>query len=241
MKTKLKQSNQALVAAALVYAVAPAALAVDPHMGGEMKHVMVWRDGSSLETMIDETVPLPILTNYDETYSGAASVLNGTWYNSQYGWVVEGFWEVPPGASIWIERLSGTPGLSSYSGGTMTTPAFTPIFGTAGSPARIMWDGRMLHNWYAATEPGPYEATYKVYFGDAGGTPLNGYTPSIVTLEWHLYCPADFNHDMFVNGDDYDGFASAFDAADPAADFNGDGFVNGNDYDEFAERFDQGC
>ncbi|MBL8761475.1 MAG: lamin tail domain-containing protein [Phycisphaerae bacterium] len=54
-------------------------------------------------------------------------------------------------------------------------------------------------------------------------------------------CPADFNGDGFVNGNDYDEFASAFDVADMAADFNGDGFVNGNDYDEFASAFDAGC
>ncbi|MFO0833928.1 MAG: hypothetical protein U0638_03080 [Phycisphaerales bacterium] len=54
-------------------------------------------------------------------------------------------------------------------------------------------------------------------------------------------CPADFNGDGFVNGDDYDGFASAFDVADLAADFNRDGFVNGDDYDAFASAFDAGC
>jgi hypothetical protein len=54
-------------------------------------------------------------------------------------------------------------------------------------------------------------------------------------------CAADFNGDGFVNGDDYDAFASAFDAGHAAADFNHDGFVNGNDYDEFASAFDAGC
>ncbi len=54
-------------------------------------------------------------------------------------------------------------------------------------------------------------------------------------------CPADFNGDGFVNGDDYDAFAEAFDNADPAGDFNNDGFVNGDDYDAFAGHFDAGC
>ncbi len=54
-------------------------------------------------------------------------------------------------------------------------------------------------------------------------------------------CPADFNHDGFVNGDDYDALAEAFDAGNAAADFNHDGFVNGDDYDAFAAAFDQGC
>lgn len=54
-------------------------------------------------------------------------------------------------------------------------------------------------------------------------------------------CAADFNADGFVNGNDYDEFASAFDVANQIADINGDGFVNGNDYDEFASAFDAGC
>lgn len=54
-------------------------------------------------------------------------------------------------------------------------------------------------------------------------------------------CPADVNHDGFVNGDDYDVFADAFDVAAGSADFNGDGFVNGDDYDAFAAAFDEGC
>ncbi|MBL8762225.1 MAG: DUF3466 family protein [Phycisphaerae bacterium] len=54
-------------------------------------------------------------------------------------------------------------------------------------------------------------------------------------------CLSDFNHDGFVNGDDYDLFASLFDVADPGADINQDGFVNGDDYDAFASAFDAGC
>ena len=54
-------------------------------------------------------------------------------------------------------------------------------------------------------------------------------------------CPGDLNCDGFVNGDDYDAFASAFEAGDLAADFNHDGFVNGDDYDSFASAFEAGC
>ncbi|MBL8760342.1 MAG: right-handed parallel beta-helix repeat-containing protein [Phycisphaerae bacterium] len=60
-------------------------------------------------------------------------------------------------------------------------------------------------------------------------------------LERLAACAADVNGDGFVNGDDYDLFAGAFDAADQAADLNGDGFVNGDDYDFFAEHFEEGC
>ena len=55
------------------------------------------------------------------------------------------------------------------------------------------------------------------------------------------YFTSDFNLDGFVNGDDYDSFASAFDAGVFEADVNRDGFVNGDDYDTFASAFDAGC
>ncbi len=54
-------------------------------------------------------------------------------------------------------------------------------------------------------------------------------------------CLADLDANGFVNGDDYDLFASAFDAADPAADLDANGFVNGDDYDLFASSFESGC
>ncbi|MFO0835237.1 MAG: CHRD domain-containing protein [Phycisphaerales bacterium] len=55
------------------------------------------------------------------------------------------------------------------------------------------------------------------------------------------YCPADFNDDLFVNGDDFDDWAALFDAGATSADLNFDGFVNGDDFDFFAEHFESGC
>lgn len=71
-----------------------------------------------------------------------------------------------------------------------------------------------------------------------GGGSYLGYPRAYMLVP---HCGADFNNDGFVNGDDYDAFASAFEAADPAADYNGDGFVNGDDYDAFASAFESGC
>ncbi|NUQ52696.1 MAG: hypothetical protein HUU19_08365 [Phycisphaerales bacterium] len=61
-----------------------------------------------------------------------------------------------------------------------------------------------------------------------------------LTVEYQA-CLADIDANGFVNGDDYDLFASAFDAADPAADLDANGFVNGDDYDLFASAFEMGC
>jgi len=54
-------------------------------------------------------------------------------------------------------------------------------------------------------------------------------------------CAGDFNCDGFVNGDDYDSFASLFELGDLGADINNDSFVNGDDYDLFASAFESGC
>jgi probable HAF family extracellular repeat protein len=55
------------------------------------------------------------------------------------------------------------------------------------------------------------------------------------------HCPADFDHDGFVNGNDFDLFAEAFDQGSPGADFDRNGFVNGTDFDLFALSFEEGC
>ena len=62
-----------------------------------------------------------------------------------------------------------------------------------------------------------------------------------LTIEFEGGCAADFNHDTFVNGDDYDAFASLFESGDLGADINHDSFVNGDDYDAFASAFEAGC
>lgn len=53
--------------------------------------------------------------------------------------------------------------------------------------------------------------------------------------------PGDFNHDGYINANDYDDFAILFEAGDLGADFNHDSYVNANDYDDFASHFELGC
>ncbi len=54
-------------------------------------------------------------------------------------------------------------------------------------------------------------------------------------------CPSDFDQNQFVNGDDFDSFAAAFEAGDIEADFDMNGFVNGDDFDGFVAAFAAGC
>lgn len=177
------------VSIASLLAVAGLASADMPTMGGPMKHigVMYHDEHHHLHLHVDGSVATPVLGNGGGTYMGAASALNGLMHNAQYGWMVEGFWTPPVGSSIWIEQTSATPGLFAFEGGMMSmmgSHTFAPIFGTYGSDTKYMWNGMMLHNWYAAAAPGDYTATYSVYFGDSSGVPTPGYEASTVTLNW---------------------------------------------------------
>lgn len=67
------------------------------------------------------------------------------------------------------------------------------------------------------------------------GVVLTGGYPSCAS------CPADFDGDGFVTGEDFDGFVVAFEAGVASADFDGDGFVTGEDFDGFVAAFEMGC
>src|SRR5690606_13429790 len=152
-ETAMRLSTHITAAAALAAACAANAQSMPP-MGGPMRHIMVERIGDGLHVHVEAGEP-PMLQNYGETYTAPADVLDGKWFNAQYGWMAEGFWEPPAGASVWFELVEQTPGLESYRAMT-----FAPIFTTEASSPRLRWDGRMMHNWYAVTAPGACEATY---------------------------------------------------------------------------------
>ncbi|MBX3322398.1 MAG: hypothetical protein KF757_05355 [Phycisphaeraceae bacterium] len=237
--------NKFHVVLASSFTLASAASAVNPQMGGMMKHLGVeMHGGSMLHIHVDHSVPTPLLQNYGHAYDAPADVLNDTMYNAQYGWMIEGFWTLPPNATIWIEQLDATPGLQVYIGGTMMNQGtFAPIFGTAGSSPRIAWNGTMLHNWYAVTTPGVYEATYRVYLGDANGLPLPGYFADEVTIEWFAQgpCQADLNSDGILDFFDVQAFLGAFSAGDLSVDFVDDGVLDFFDVQAFLAAFSAGC
>lgn len=126
---------------------------------------------------------------------------------------------------------------------------FTSVGGiTASNIAR--WNGNSWSSLELGVDGGysDYSIVYGLNFAYNGQLLVAGQfnrAGGLTSVNFARYgcpsCPADFNHDGFVNGNDYDDFAVLFDEADPMADFNHDGFVNGNDYDEFADHFDLGC
>jgi len=187
-----KKITRTLTAAtALASAFAPAFADVWPHADGMMKHVMVGLENQTIMVHVegDPLESLEMLRYPGESYTPPADVLNGMFYNSQYGWMAEGFISLPDGAGVFVSVLSSDAGLMVYEGGMRSmkhTHTYAPILGTDGSDPIWLWGGTMVHNWHAATDPGAYSATYSVYVGDAAtGAPLDGYTPGQATLYFH--------------------------------------------------------
>ena len=175
-----------------------------PPLGGSMSHVLVTVFTGAFYTAFESPHLVPVtMQGPGDGYTGGAAVLNETHFNAQYGWLVSGFWAPPAGASVWIEVVDQSPGLHCYLGRPVYgSVQFTPIFATDGSTAQFRWDGTMLHNYYAVTTLGDFDATYEIYFGDATGVPIaGGATPSQITLEFHFGNP-DVNDDAMVNTED---------------------------------------
>lgn len=150
-------------------------------LGGPMMHMLISQSGQSLEFSFETalTEPLEMQRAGVSEFGGVASVLNGTGYNAQFGWLASGFFSLPSGSGVFVRELSATRGLSAYD-----AFSFEPIFGTGGSPATWQWSGAMTHNWYSASRQGAYSAFYEVYVGDGSGVALDGWSSTFVRLDW---------------------------------------------------------
>jgi hypothetical protein len=217
-----------------------------PPLGGDMNHVLVTLTPDRRFVLAVEHPGEQVLIEGPEVYTGAAAVLNGTRFNAQYGWLVNGLWAPPPGGFVYMESVQQSPGLAAYAGRAFGPYSFMdPLFGTAGAPPRMVWDGVMLHDYYAATTPGHYAATYRVYMGDAAGVPLAGYEPGEITLGWvwETACAADLAEPFGVlDLSDITAFVGAFVAGLPAADLAEPfGLFDLADLSAFANAFVGGC
>ncbi|PHQ78342.1 MAG: hypothetical protein COB69_10225 [Phycisphaera sp.] len=180
-------------AAAVVVVAGSAGAQVWPNVDGAMKHVHITFDGTNVGVEIDfminpEPTPLPMM-NHGLSHTAPADVLDGKYVSSQYGFLADGFINLPQGSAIWIEMTSATAGLDIYEGGMRNMRpmhTYAPIFGTGGSSSAWKWNGMMHHPWVAAPSLGAFDATFNVYLGDeTTGAPLSGFGMDSVTLDWN--------------------------------------------------------
>jgi len=221
--------------------IAGAALADTPRLGGSMLHLLVSQNGQALEFAYETQVsdPVELFLYEEDVYTGPAGVLNGVYYSSRFGWLADGFFDLPAGSGVFIENLGTTEGLSAFD-----AFSFAPILGTQTSPDIWQWGGMMTHNWYSATEPGVYSATYRVYVGSAATQePLAGWTPVELTLEWEVPfdCIADVNGDGMLSPADFSAWVAAYNTGADGCDQNGDGNCSPADFSAWVGNFNAGC
>lgn len=182
--TKMTITTLALVSGSALAGVST------PNVWGPMEHIMLSFDNGAVHAHVgtDASNPIEMQRFAGESYDGAAGVLNDTYYSSQYGWLADGFISLGQDEFMWIERMDSTEGLNVYEGGMRMMRemhTYDAIQGTDGTDDAWMWGGMMTHNWYSAESMGSYEATYRVFVGDASGNAYSQYTSDTVTLHFN--------------------------------------------------------
>jgi hypothetical protein len=225
---------------------APSCLGGLPPLGGPMNHVLVTLDASGRFSLSVEEPGTLELIEPDALFTGPASVLNGTRFNAQHGWLVSGLWAPPAGTFVRIETIEVDPGLRFYAGRSFGSVVFMqPLHGTDGADAGFAWDGVMLHNYAAVSSPGVYEATFRVSIRDGAGEMVDGFEAGEISLSWVWTpdCAADLAEPYGVlDLSDIASFVSAFVAGEPAADIASPGGVfDLNDIAAFVDAFVGGC
>lgn len=180
------------VAAAAALCAAPAA--ANPTLGGPMSHLLVSVFNQQVFLSFESPSMSTVTMQDGGGFTGPASVLNGTGYNGQFGWLANGFVALPPGAGVFVRAVDSSPWLSVYA-----QSGFAPILGTTSSDPLWQWNGTMTHNWYATRVHGEHRVSYEVFVGDASGSPLAGWTPGTIGLNFefgesrgvHAYEPDD--------------------------------------------------
>jgi hypothetical protein len=128
------------------------------------------------------------------------AVLNGTAYSRVLGWYEEiddDFYttyaaQLNGTNYLWIEKIAGSPELKTYfvSEADNPTNPYTPIFGTAGSSPKWLWDGFMDHNANSVDlkdlnqSNQLFTATYHLYIGDANGNTNANFGDTTTTWRW---------------------------------------------------------
>ncbi|RNC80318.1 MAG: hypothetical protein ED559_00430 [Phycisphaera sp.] len=230
-----------LILATTVSMFAGVSAAQAPNLGGAMLHILIEQDGDGLVLEYETPVsgPIELFLYPGEMYNGAASVLDETYYSGRYGWLANGFFNLPAGSGVFVENLGTTAGLGVYD-----AFSYAPILGTDGSSDIWQWSGQMTHNWYSATEPGVYSASYRVYVGNATTQePLAGWEPAEIMLEWFVPfdCVADVNGDGMLSPTDFTAWINAYNNGDPQCDQNGDGACTPTDFTAWIANYNAGC
>ncbi|MEM9658061.1 MAG: hypothetical protein AAF961_06845 [Planctomycetota bacterium] len=158
-----------------------------------MKHANVALDGTELSVHIADppATPVAMTSGHGVDYApDKFDVLEGVYFNAQYGWLPGGILSPPDGAAVWIRRTAASypdgAAFRVYEGGNMMEGmdawSMEEIYANDGDVWR--WDGLMQHDYYTVDMPGDYSMSFEIYFGDSAGTPIAGYSPAVARFEF---------------------------------------------------------
>ncbi|MCC7374591.1 MAG: hypothetical protein IT581_08040 [Verrucomicrobiales bacterium] len=186
--------------AVLAFSARPASaatLSAVPMQGGMVMPMVSYSaaDGR-INVMLDPTIPqlTPLLVSNpadtfaaeDPWYSALDPRAQGLAFSRRYGFVMATMTDpLPDGARIWLRKLSGPAEIGAYRYANTDPKAFEPIFGTAGSPAAMAWNGMMFHPTFTAPAgTHSYSATFDAYLADAAGAEIANSSSGAFTLTW---------------------------------------------------------
>jgi hypothetical protein len=132
--------------------------------------------------------------------------------------------QYPPNVQSMIVEVANTP-----------SGPWTQVFGC--TPTAIGSWTSFPGNAFTATSP---TMTVRIR-AEVNGTDNDFGIDNLCVQALARCCPADFDHDGFITGADFDLFVQAFESGEMTADFDGDGFLTGQDFDLYVQAFEAGC
>jgi hypothetical protein len=111
----------------------------------------------------------------------------GLSFSRRYGFVMDTMSDPLPSVTvIWIRKVSGPPELGFYRYSGSAPKAWEPIFGTAGTPNALAWNGMMFHPGVTAPpDPNPLTATFELYLVDlATGQEVPDSGSGLLVFNW---------------------------------------------------------
>lgn len=181
-----------------ITALRAAVLSTVPMQGGMVMPMIAYHaDHGHLHVTMPSEIPqlTPLLVSHpgdsfdpaDPWFDDLDPSRRGLSFSRRYGFVMDTMTDpLPDGTIIHIRKISGPPELGFYRYSGSTPKLWEPIFGTAGSPDWLAWNGMMFHPAVTAP-PGTngYEATFEAYLANATtGEILPGTSTGPFILRW---------------------------------------------------------
>ncbi|MCX7867598.1 hypothetical protein [Limisphaera sp. VF-2] len=189
----------AVLVAGLLATNSPAAVLTTVPMQGSMVMPMIsyHAEHGHLHVTMPTEIPqlTPLLVSHsgdrfdpaDPWFDDLDPTRRGLSFSRRYGFVMDTMTDpLPDGTVIYLRKLEGPPELGFYRYSGSAPKLWQPIFGTAGSPDALEWNGMMFHPAVTAP-PGTnrYRAVFEAYLVHrATGTPVPHSSTGPFTLEW---------------------------------------------------------